>query len=97
MVLCGLVMPIFNTPCTVLLQEKVEGDYLGRVFGIMSMISSSIMPLGMLFYGPLADYIRIEIMLVVTGALMLAEGFIMLRNRALLEAGKPVVKKGESL
>jgi len=30
--LFGVAMPIFNTPTTVLLQEKIEEDYLGRVF-----------------------------------------------------------------
>ena len=32
MAFIGLTLPAFNTPSTVLLQEKVEGDYLGRVF-----------------------------------------------------------------
>src|SRR5690606_28787244 len=38
--LAGVSMPLFNTPATVLLQEKVEPDYMGRVFGVMSMIAS---------------------------------------------------------
>ncbi|WP_254624361.1 MFS transporter [Cytobacillus firmus] len=42
----GIAMPIFNTPVTVLLQEKIEEDYLGRVFGVMGMISTSMMPIG---------------------------------------------------
>src|SRR5690606_11224507 len=60
MALFGVAMPILNTPATVLLQEKVEEQYLGRVFGVMGMISTSMMPLGMLIFGPIADYIRIE-------------------------------------
>ena len=32
---------MFNTPSTVLLQETVEPDYMGRVFGVLAMISSS--------------------------------------------------------
>lgn len=87
--LAGLVLPVFNTPFTVLLQEKVEGSYLGRVFGVMGMISSVMMPLGMLVYGPLADFVAIEWMLVVTGAAMLVMSFFMLANKVLLEAGKP--------
>src|SRR5690606_28441662 len=51
MALFGLAMPIFNTPANVLLQEKVEEDYLGRVFGVMGMITTSMMPLGMLIFG----------------------------------------------
>lgn len=90
MALVGVALPVFNTPFTVLLQQKVEQDYLGRVFGVLSMISSSIMPLSMLVYGPVADFIRIEWLLIVTGLLMLVQTFMMLRNRVLIEAGKPV-------
>ena len=54
----GVVVPMFNTPATVLLQEKVEDAFLGRIFGVNTMIASSLMPLSMLVYGPLADVIR---------------------------------------
>ncbi|MCR6544037.1 MFS transporter [Dehalobacterium formicoaceticum] len=86
--LSGLVMPFFNTPSTVLLQEKVEEDFLGRVFGVLTMIASSTMPLGMLFFGPLSDMIKIEWILIVTGFLMFIQGFFLLGNHVLLEAGK---------
>lgn len=87
--LVGFVMPLFNTPFTVLLQQKVEQDFLGRVFGVLSMISSSILPLAMLVYGPLADVVKIEWLLIGTGALMFVEGVIMLGSKVLIEAGKP--------
>lgn len=89
----GLAMPIFNTPSTVLLQEKVEGDYLGRVFGVLGMISTSMMPLGMLIFGPIADIIEIEWLLIGTGLLMFIQGFFLIGSKVLLEAGKPVVKE----
>ena len=54
---------MFNTPSTVLLQETVEPDYMGRVFGVLAMISSSMMPMGMLVFGPLSDVFPIEGML----------------------------------
>jgi DHA3 family macrolide efflux protein-like MFS transporter len=85
----GMVLPMFNTPFIVLLQEKVETDFLGRVFSVLNMISSSIMPLAMLVYGPAADMIRIEWLLLGTGLLILVEGFFMLGNKVLIEAGKP--------
>ncbi|HCW05503.1 MAG TPA: MFS transporter [Clostridium sp.] len=90
MALVGLVMPMFNTPATVLLQQKVEVDFLGTVFGVLGMISSAMMPLGMLVFGPLADIIRIEYMLIGTGLLLLIQGLCLLANKALVEAGKPV-------
>ncbi|MNO33514.1 enterobactin exporter EntS [compost metagenome] len=88
--LVGLAMPFFNTPSTVLLQEKVEPDYLGRVFGVLGMISSSMMPLGMLIFGPLADVVKIEWMLMLTGLLMFVQGFFLLGSKVLVKAGEPV-------
>jgi len=90
MVFTGMTIPIFNTPATVVLQEKVDGDYLGRVFSVMSMISSVMMPLGMLVFGPTADLIPIEALLIGTGILLVAEAFTMLGNKKLYEAGKPL-------
>lgn len=84
----GISMSIFNTPFTVLLQQKVEPEYMGRVFGVLSMISSSIMPLAMFIFGPAADIIRIETLLVATGVLMLAHCAVAMRSRVLLEGGK---------
>lgn len=81
-------MPMFNTPATVLLQEKVEEDYLGRVFGVLTMISTSMMPLGMLVFGPIADIIAIEWLLIGTGILIFALGFFLLGSKVLIEAGK---------
>lgn len=89
----GVAMPMFNTPSTVLLQEKVEGDYLGRVFGVLGMISTSMMPLGMLIFGPIADIIEIEWLLISTGILMFIQGFFLIGSKVLLAAGKPVVKE----
>jgi DHA3 family macrolide efflux protein-like MFS transporter len=89
MAIIGVSMPLFNTPFTVLLQQKVDPAYLGRVFGVFSMISSSVMPLAMLFFGPLADVIKIEWMLFVTGTIMAIEGWVMSRNKKLLRAGAP--------
>lgn len=89
MAIAGVIMPMFNTPATVLLQERVEENFLGRVFGILGMISSIMMPLGMLAFGPLADIIRIEGLLIGTGLFLFIQGFFLLGNKALIEAGKP--------
>jgi DHA3 family macrolide efflux protein-like MFS transporter len=90
--LAGVVMPIFNTPATVILQEKVEEDFLGRIFGILAMIASTMMPLGMLLFGPLSDIIKIEWLLIVTGVLLFVQGFFLLGSKVLIEAGKPLSK-----
>ncbi len=84
----GVVMPILNTPAIVLLQEKVEGDYLGRVFSILSMITSIMMPFGMLIFGPVSDFVRIEWLMIGTGSLLVVLTVFFSRNKILLEAGK---------
>jgi DHA3 family macrolide efflux protein-like MFS transporter len=91
--LIGVAMPFFNTPSTVLLQEKVEGDYLGRVFGVLGMIATSMMPLGMLVFGPISDIVKIEWLLMGTGLLLFIQGFFLLGSKVLIEAGKPVSKE----
>jgi DHA3 family macrolide efflux protein-like MFS transporter len=54
------------------------------------MISSCAMPLAMIVFGPIADIIRIEWLLIGTGILMFVLSIIMLGNKVLLEAGKPI-------
>ncbi|AOT70351.1 MFS transporter [Geosporobacter ferrireducens] len=92
----GISMPLFNTPSTVLLQEKVEADFLGRVFGVLVMISSSMMPLGMLVFGPIADMIRIEWLLIGTGFLLFIQSFFLIGSKDLVEAGKPQNKPNQN-
>ena len=60
---------------------------MGRVFGVMGMISSIVMPVSMLVFGPLADIIDIRYLLIVTGILMFAEGLLMLRSKTLIANG----------
>ncbi len=92
MILVGIAIPFFNTPSTVLFQEKVEPDFLGRVFGVLGMISSSIMPLSMLAFGPLSDIVEIELLLIITGVLLFILSFFLIGNKVLVEAGKPILR-----
>lgn len=86
----GIAVPLFNTPTTVLVQERVEESYLGRIFGVFSMISTSMMPIGMLIFGPIADVIAIEWLLIGTGVLMIVISLLLSRNKQLLLIGKPL-------
>jgi len=89
MAAAGLTMPMFNTTSYTLLQEKVEGEYLGRVFGVMSMLSGSMMPIGMLIFGPVADVVAIEWLLIGTGAFMLLQGLLVFADKTLVSWGRP--------
>jgi MFS transporter, DHA3 family, macrolide efflux protein len=74
MTLSGIPMPFWNASATTLLQELVPGEMQGRVFGVQGLLTSVIMPLGMLVFGPLADIVRVEVLLVVASALMALPG-----------------------
>jgi len=63
----GIFLPFFSTAETVLILENVEEHMLGRVYSIVQIIISAVMPLGMLLFGPLGDVISIESILIGTG------------------------------
>lgn len=86
----GIASPLLYTPAQVLLQEKVDDVYLGRVFGVFNMITSSMMPIGMFLFGPAADIVPIERLLVISGALFSLLTLWPAGSRALREAGRPV-------
>lgn len=64
----GVVVPAFSTSAMTLLQETVEPERQGRVFGFVGIVMSVAMPLGMAMLGPLADLVSVELLLIVTGA-----------------------------
>lgn len=82
MFLCGLSLPAVNTPAITMLQLAAEERFMGRVFSVVSMIGTGAMPLGMLIFGPLADYVSVEWILIATGALIVATGGILLGDRS---------------
>jgi DHA3 family macrolide efflux protein-like MFS transporter len=88
MTVFGVALPFYNTGATVLLQEHVEPDYLGRVFSLFTMVMTSMMPLGMLVFGPLAEVVRIEHLLVGTGVLILSQSLWVLADRRLVQVGR---------
>ncbi|GIG41783.1 MFS transporter [Cellulomonas phragmiteti] len=71
MFLVGLGVPFFSTPTMTVLQEKVEPERLGRVFGFVGIVMAVAMPLGMAVFGPLADRYSVESLLVAAGAALM--------------------------
>ncbi|WAM28613.1 MFS transporter [Myxococcus sp. NMCA1] len=85
----GVALPLYNTPATVMLQERVEPAYLGRVFSVMTMLSTARMPLSMLLFGPLAEVVSIERLLQITGVLVIFLGLLAPLHRRLMSFGEP--------
>ncbi|MCL2492084.1 MAG: MFS transporter, partial [Coriobacteriia bacterium] len=67
----GLVGPLYDTPFVTLLQERVEPDMHGRVFGFLQVVIAASIPLGMMLFGPLADIVPIEYIYIVCGLLII--------------------------
>lgn len=87
--LTGLFMSLFNAPMTTTFQSNVNPAYMGRVFSVMAMMSSLMMPLSMLFWGPLGDAVPIDWLLIGTGIAIVAMGFVFILDKTLLKAGLP--------
>jgi len=85
--LIGVIFPSVNTPTVVMMQESVDPSCHGRVFGFFNIFSSSALPVGMMFFGPLADYIKIETQLIVTGILISLLGLLILINKSFMAYG----------
>lgn len=90
MFIIGASVVFSNSATTVFLQRSVKEDYYGRVFGVLGMLSSSMFPLGMLVFGPLADIISIEMILIGTGLVVIIEAVIMMRDSDLIQAGSSI-------
>jgi DHA3 family macrolide efflux protein-like MFS transporter len=85
----GLTMPLYNTPMMTLLQTKVESAYMGRVLAVFNMVSSIMMPAGMVLFGPLADLVSIDSILVVTGTVIVVLSVPFIADKTLREVGRP--------
>lgn len=70
MFLVGFAIPFFTTPSFTVLQESVEPERLGRVFGFVSIVGAVSMPIGMVVFGPLANVISVQSVLIIAGSLM---------------------------
>lgn len=72
----GFFMPILATAQTVFIQEITQSTMLGRVFSIIQIISGSAMPVAILIFGPLADVVSVEVILIVSGVLLALVGVL---------------------
>jgi DHA3 family macrolide efflux protein-like MFS transporter len=85
--LIGLAVPAFSTSSMTLLQETVEPERQGRVFGFVGIVMAVAMPIGMAVLGPLADIVSVEILLIATGAITVLIAVV----AVLLPAGKRAI------
>lgn len=78
--LIGVTMPCYNTPITVLIQEKAAAEMHGRVFSFMQIAGACALPLGMMFFGPLADVVAVRHLFLWAGGLVVISTLLALRK-----------------
>ena len=66
----GLLVPLFSTPFMTLVQETVPPEMHGRVFSYVGIVMALAAPIGMTVFGPLADVISVQLLLVIAGIVM---------------------------
>lgn len=70
-VLCSAIMgftsPFYNGVQMALIQEKIQPEYLGRVFGLLGSLMSFAMPIGLIVSGIFADQIGIHTWFMLSG------------------------------
>lgn len=71
MALYGVALTAVQTTITTMLQEKTEKSMQGRVFGLMGALYSLCYPAGMMLFGPIADRMPLEGIMVLSGAALI--------------------------
>ncbi|MCX8132311.1 MAG: MFS transporter [Clostridia bacterium] len=61
----GMTIPAAQTAVFTMVQEKTGPSMLGRVFSLVNVMFTGFMPLGMAIFGPLADFVRIQTMVII--------------------------------
>lgn len=72
----GFFLPAISTAQTVYIQEVTEPEVMGRVFSIVEIITASAMPVAILVFGPLADVVSVQMLIIVSGVLLAVVGVV---------------------
>ena len=68
MLCSGISLPLFNTSNTVLIQENVKKEMLGRVFANLHILSTISTTIGITVFGIIGNTISVDILLILVGA-----------------------------
>ena len=78
----SIALTMIQTAVTTIIQEKAEGSMLGRVFGLMGAMYSGFLPVGMAIFGPLADILPLQWIMVGSGiALILVTVYLQVKSK----------------
>ena len=78
----SIALTMIQTATTTIIQEKAESSMLGRVFGLMGAMYSGFLPVGMAIFGPLADMLPLQWIMVGSGiALVLVTVYLQIKSK----------------
>ena len=78
----GIALTMIQTATTTIIQEQTESTMQGRVFGLMGAMYSGFLPVGMAIFGPLADMLPLQWIMVGSGiALVLVTVYLQVKSK----------------
>ena len=76
----SIALTMIQTATTTIIQENAQESMIGRVFGLMGAMYSGFLPVGMAIFGPLADMLPLQGIMVGSGiALVLVTVYLLKR------------------
>ena len=78
----SIALTMIQTATTTIIQEKADSSMQGRVFGLMGAMYSGFLPVGMAIFGPLADVMPLQWIIVGSGiALVLVTVYLEVKSK----------------
>ena len=79
----SIALTMIQTATTTIIQENAQESMLGRVFGLMGAMYSGFLPIGMAIFGPLADMLPLQGIMVGSGiALVLVTVYLQVKSKS---------------
>ena len=83
MVCYGVALTMVQTAITTMLQEKTDTSMQGRVFGLLGTMYAGFLPIGMAMFGPLADILPLQWIMIGSGIALIVIAGITYYSREL--------------
>ena len=93
MIIYGVAITMVQTATTTLIQEKAETSMQGRVFGLLGAMYSGFLPVGMAIFGPMADGIPLQWIMVGSGVALIVLSIFVCTNKELRLNQRPPARQ----
>jgi DHA3 family macrolide efflux protein-like MFS transporter len=84
---CGIFISFLDTTTMTIMQTNIPAEIMGRTLSTAMIFRSLAMPVAMLLFGPLADVMKIELLLIITGLLTAFLAIYLPSRKELIKVG----------